>query len=253
LSELKSRFVAMVSHEFRTPLGIIMSSAEILDAYLDRLAPEERRANLKDIFQSSKHMASMMEEVLLLGRVEAGKMTCHPVRLDLVSFCEKLVDEITSATNNQCPIQFSAPKDLPEAQADESLLRHIFNNLLNNAVKYSPSGSPVQFTLDARGALAVFTVRDRGIGIPEADQRQLFQAFHRGRNVGETPGTGLGMVIVKHCVQLHQGKIAFESRETKGTTFAVGLPLFGPANNANGETTRFVRESVQGQVLTLIP
>jgi PAS domain S-box-containing protein len=253
LSELKSRFVAMVSHEFRTPLGIIMSSAEILDAYLDRLPPEERRANLKDIFQSSKHMASMMEEVLLLGRVEAGKMTCRPVPMDLVSFCEKLVDEIGSATTNRCSIQLSAPRDLPEAQADESLLRHIFNNLLNNAVKYSPNGSAVQFTLEAHGPLAVFTVRDRGIGIPEADQRQLFQAFHRGRNVGETPGTGLGMVIVKHCVQLHQGKIAFQSREAQGTTFAVGLPLFGSINNANGETTRFIRESVQGQTLTIIP
>lgn len=228
LSELKSRFVAMVSHEFRTPLGIIMSSAEILDAYLDRLPPAERRANLRDITQSSKHMAAMMEEVLLLGRVEAGKMVCNPAPLDLAALCAKLADEITSATSARCRIEFKAASNLGEAMADESLLRHILTNLINNAVKYSPVAATVGFGVEQRGPLAIFSVRDDGIGIPEADQRQIFQAFHRGHNVGETPGTGLGLVIVKRCVQLHGGKITFQSSEGKGSTFTVALPLFGP-------------------------
>ncbi len=226
LGELRSRFVAMVSHEFRTPLGIIMSSAEILDAYLDRLPPEERRANLRDITRSSRHMAGLMEEVLLLGRVEAGKLTCQTAPLDLGVLCAKLVDEVTSATSARCRLELKLSPLPGDAQADENLLRHILTNLLGNAVKYSPLGATVELVVEARGHLALLAVKDRGIGIPEADQRELFQAFHRGRNVGATPGTGLGLVIVNHCVRLHGGRISFESCEGKGTTFTVELPLF---------------------------
>lgn len=229
LSELKSRFVSMVSHEFRTPLGIIMGSAEILDAYLDRLPASERNANLKDILQSAGHMARLMEEVLLLGRVEAGKMACKRTAVNLAALFGRIVDEARSTAGGRCPIEFQTPADLPEALGDESLLRHIFGNLLSNAVKYSPAGTPVEFIVECRVTDAVFTVRDRGLGIPVDDQRQLFQAFHRGRNVGETQGTGLGMVIVKHCVELHGGRISFESREGLGTTFTVELPLFEQA------------------------
>jgi len=226
LSELKSRFVSMVSHEFRTPLAIIMSSAEILEAYLDRLPPEERAANLKDIVDATRHMGSMVEEVLLLSRVEAGKLSCKPAPVNLETLCERFVDEIASATNRRCPILFNSLTALPEAQADEALLRHIFMNLLDNAVKYSPPDSPVDFSVEARDGTAVFTVRDHGVGIAEADARQLFQAFHRGHNVGDTPGTGLGLTIVKSCVDLHRGKITFQSREGHGSTFTVSLPLF---------------------------
>jgi signal transduction histidine kinase len=106
------------------------------------------------------------------------------------------------------------------------LLRHILTNLLSNAVKYSANGQPVHFTVERQGREAVFVIADRGIGIPEADAKQLYHAFHRGRNVGERPGTGLGLVIVKRCVELHRGTIQFESREGEGTTFTVRLPLF---------------------------
>jgi signal transduction histidine kinase len=229
-----------------------MSSAEILDAYLDRLPPEERRENIQDIFRSTKHMAGLMEEVLVLSRVEAGKMTFRPTALDLTMFCQRLVDEVTSATNRRCPIALTTPPGLSEANADEGLLRHVLTNLLANAVKYSPEGSPVELSIEARGHLAVFTMRDRGIGIPEADAKQLFQAFHRGRNVGSIPGSGLGMVIVKRCVELHHGKIAFESKEGAGTTFIVALPLFGPAANGSSGTTHFIRAAASGQNVTLI-
>jgi signal transduction histidine kinase len=252
LSELKSRFVSMVSHEFRTPLGIIMSSAEILDAYLDRLPPEERRDNLRDITQSSKHMAAMMEEVLLLGRVEAGKMACNPAPLDLGALCARLADEVTSATSARCRIELQVAPGLGEAVADEGLLRHILTNLLNNAVKYSPAGASVELAVAAEEHLGVFTVRDHGIGIPEADQRQIFQAFHRGRNVGETPGTGLGMVIVKHCVQLHGGKIAFESREGAGTRFVVALPVFPSLRSGSNDNTQLFRKLIDTHQLTPI-
>ena len=110
------------------------------------------------------------------------------------------------------------------------------------------------FRLEARGHLALFTVRDRGIGIPEADARLLFQAFHRGRNVGDAPGTGLGMTIVKRCVELHGGRIAFESKEGLGTTFIAALPLFAPSPDGNAEgTTQILRAAASGKNLTIIP
>jgi signal transduction histidine kinase len=233
VNELKSRFVSTVSHEFRTPLGTIMSSAEILEAYLDRLSTDERKDHLRDIFDATRHMGVMVEEVLVLGRIEAGKMIFRPGRVDIAGFCIRVADEVASATHGRCPIACAAAPDLPPAWADEGLMRHIFINLLTNAVKYSPPGSAVEFRAEASGACAAFVVRDRGIGIPEADGRQLYTAFHRGGNVGDTPGSGLGMTIVKSCVDLHRGQIDFLSREDEGTTFTVTLPVF--QNGAGGE------------------
>jgi PAS domain S-box-containing protein len=226
LSELKSRFVSMVSHEFRTPLGIILSSAEILENYLDRLSPMHRRDHLRDISLCSRQMAGLMEEVLVLGRAEAGRLEFKPSSLDLGALTRRIAAEIHSASNQRCHIRVDVPDPLPEATSDAGLLRHILTNLVTNAVKYSPPGHIVDIALRRIDTQAVFTVRDRGIGIPEADQTQMFQAFHRGRNVGETPGSGLGLMIVKRCVELHQGRIDYETREGAGTTFVVALPVF---------------------------
>jgi signal transduction histidine kinase len=225
LGELRSRFVSMVSHEFRTPLGVILSAAENLDTYFDRLKPEQRRKQLDHVIQATGQMAKVMENVLLLGRTEAGKMEFKPVPIDLASFCQSLADEVLSSTDNRCPIHLRfAP--IPPACADQGLLRHILTNLLTNAVKYSTAGALIEFTLDRHGDNAIFRVHDHGIGIPLVDQKQLFNAFHRGSNTGQLPGTGLGLVIVKRCVELHGGQITCESAEGVGTTFTVNLPLF---------------------------
>jgi len=226
LGELKSRFVSMVSHEFRTPLGIIMSSTEILRSYLDRLSPEKRSEHLNDIFESTRRMGDLMEEILLLGRVEAGRVQFKPDQLDLPGLCRRLIDEVNSATQQRCPIAFAEKARIGQARGDETLLRHILTNLLSNAVKYSATGATIEFSVEQKTDEAELVVRDQGIGIPEADRKQIFQAFHRARNVGETPGTGLGLVIVKRCVELHGGHIYFESTEGKGSTFIVRLPLF---------------------------
>ena len=123
-------------------------------------------------------------------------------------------------------IELHLAPDVASASADEALLRHTFTNLLSNAVKYSPLGQLVRFRVARDGDATIFTVRDEGIGIPEADQKQLFQTFHRGSNVGERPGTGLGLVIVKRCVDLHGGTLQFDSKVNEGTTVTVRLPLF---------------------------
>lgn len=225
LSQLKSNFVSMVSHEFRTPLGIIQSSAEILDDYLDQLDPAERREQLVSIIKNSRRMAGLMEDVLLLGRLDSGRMEFAPRPLDLAGLCRRLVDEVRSTSDARCPIEFST-RDLPdEALADESLLRHILLNLLSNAVKYSPAGASVSFLAMCENGALVFSVRDRGIGIPAQDLPVLFDTFRRGSNVGQTPGTGLGLVIVKQSVELHRGTIAVQSREGGGTAFTVTIPL----------------------------
>ncbi len=237
LSALKSNFVSMVSHEFRTPLGVIMSSAEILKEYFERLDAADRAEHLQSIVKNTRRMSDLMEEVLLLSRVEAGKLEFEPQPLDLASFCRRLIDELLSATSHRCPIELELPPYLPDAQADERLLRHILTNLVSNAVKYSPAGQPVRFHLStetngaepgAPGGSAIFEICDRGIGIAEGDRKWLFSAFHRGRNVGNIPGTGLGLTIVKRCVDLHRGTIEIESplpSGQKGTRVIVRVPL----------------------------
>jgi PAS domain S-box-containing protein len=232
LRQLKSDFVSMVSHEFRTPLGVILSSSEILERYYDRLPADRRQEQLLAIRYSVRRMTEMMESVLLLSRVEAGTVSYHPQDIDLEPWLRRLIDEIESATSHACPIILEQQTPLREASGDVVLLRHILGNLLSNAVKYSPRGKAVRVVVDAEDDQAIFRIMDRGCGIPEADRRQLFQAFHRGRNVGHVAGTGLGLVIVKRCVDLHGGRIRCDSTEGEGTTFTVTLPLFPSPNEA---------------------
>jgi signal transduction histidine kinase len=225
LNELKSDFVSLVSHEFRTPLEIILSSADNLERYQDRLPPEKRAQLLQTIHKSVRRMSGMMEEVLVLGRVESARMEFKPVPFDLHVFCQRLSEEIQSATGRRCPIDLQLDGVPQTVQGDETVLRHILSNLLSNAVKYSVEGQPVTFTVARDGLDVIFRVTDRGCGIPEADQPRLFQAFHRGSNVRQIPGTGLGLVIVLRCVDLSGGKVQCESLEGRGTTFTVRLPL----------------------------
>jgi len=226
LNRLKSNFVTLVSHEFRTPLGVIMSAAEILENYFERLAPGRRREHLQDIHHATRQMAELMEQVLLLGRLESDRPANRPVPLDLPGFCSRLADEVSAATARKCPISFVTKTTAAQANADENLLRHIFSNLLGNAVKYSAAGAEVRFLLTREGSEAVFQVVDKGIGIPETDVPHLFTAFHRGGNVGEVPGSGLGLGIVKRGVELHGGTIGIRSRLGEGTTVTVRLPVF---------------------------
>ena len=227
LNELRSRFTSIVSHEFRTPLGVIMSAVELLRNYFDRLDAERREELFEDIHQATRRMADLMEQVLVLGRADAGKLGFSPAPLDLPALCQKLKDESFAATAGKCPVDLSCSGCDCPALADEPLLRHIFSNLLSNAAKYSAPGSPVSFSATREDAEAVFVIRDQGLGIPAKDQPRLFEAFHRAANVTEIPGSGLGLLIAKRCVELHGGRISFASIEGEGTTFTVRLPVFG--------------------------
>ena len=226
LNQLKSNFVSMVSHEFRTPLSAIQSSAELLQRYFERLTVERRAKLLQAIVDSTHAMARMMEDVLLLSRVESARYEFQPRQLSLAELAQRLADEVTAATNDRCLIRVQVGP-LPElAWCDEGLVRHILTNLLSNAVKYSPFRSCVEFGIEQAGQDAVFTIRDHGLGIPAVDQPKLFEAFRRGSNVGDTPGTGLGLVIVQRCARIHGGSVGLTAPADGGTLATVRLPLF---------------------------
>jgi signal transduction histidine kinase len=235
LVAMKASFTSLVSHEFRTPLGVIVSSADILEAYSDRLRPDQRAAHLHDIRYAAQQMTSLMEEVLLLGKVDSGKMECRREALDVADFCRRVVDEQRSATNDKCPVELKLAGVSGAAQGDAGLLRPIIGNLISNAVKYSPAGCKVAFRVWRECDEAVFEIDDQGIGIDPADHAQLFTAFHRGTNVGAVPGTGLGLAIVKRCVTAHGGTISFASTLGQGTTFIVRLKLFAASQTSRLE------------------
>ena len=233
LGRLKSNFVSMVSHEFRTPLSIIQSSSELLRDFYRKMHPAERDDQLESIIRNSRRMTGMMEEILVLSRLDAGKLEFRPSPLDLEAFCRRVRDEVLSAMQGRCDIELAFAPALPKAQADERLLGHIFTNVLSNAVKYSQGGAPVRFSVSRDGARAVCVISDEGIGIPEEDQTRLFTAFHRGANVGSRPGTGLGLVLVKRCVELHRGRVQIQSALARGTNVTISLPAFGVSYDKN--------------------
>ncbi len=231
LNELRSRFVAMTSHEFRTPLATILSSGEILKHYGDRLPGPEKAEVLDTIAASVQRMMRMLDRVLLIGKAEAQMLEFDPQPLDLEKLCRQMLQEArTLQPDSPCELQleFLARGEL--GLHDEKLLRHMLGNLLSNAVKYSPLGGVVRFRVSVDGAQLVFEVSDHGIGIPADEIAHLFESFHRASNVGAIQGTGLGLAIVKNAVDLYRGTIEVSSLfgpGGSGTCFTVRLPLVG--------------------------
>ncbi len=231
LSDLKSRFISMTSHEFRTPLAVIASSAGILKSFSHKLNEQQKQKHLQCIQTYVHHTTQLLDDILLINKAEAGKLAFEPTSVDLVSFCCTLVEELQLSAPNHTLVfspqylRSSLEGDNFAARMDKKLLRQILSNLLSNAVKYSPDGSKVQFNLLVQDEIAVFLIKDEGIGISSEDQQNLFESFYRASNVGNTPGTGLGLTIVKKCVELHGGGITVASEVGAGTTFSVELPL----------------------------
>lgn len=225
LSDLKSNIISVVSHEYRTPLATILSSAELLENYSHKWTEDKKQRHFQRIQSSVHHLTQLVSDVLVLSKAEAGKLEFNPVPLDLVAFCRELVEELQLTVRTEHNISFMCLDSGIEACLDEKLLRQFLSNLISNAIKYSPEGGNIQFELFGEQDAVTFRIRDQGIGIPLKDQAQLFEAFHRSSNVGTISGTGLGLAIVKRCVELHGGQIAVESEVGVGTTFTITLPL----------------------------
>ncbi|MGJ3245625.1 MAG: ATP-binding protein [Elainellaceae cyanobacterium] len=226
LNDLQSRFISMVSHEFRTPLTVIRTSIEILEHYGHRATPEKRREYFRRICGAIANMNRLLEDIFAIETSDSSRLEFNLVQINLNQFCRDLVEEIRlDETSHRQTIAFISRGDCSCTYVDPTLLRSIVTNLLSNAVKYSPANSTIDFELSCDGHMAVLIVRDRGIGIPKDDQPRLFEIFHRAKNVDAIRGTGLGLAIVKQCVTHHHGHISFFSQEGIGTTFQVSIPI----------------------------
>jgi signal transduction histidine kinase len=224
LTDLKSQFTAMVSHEFRTPLAVIKIATEILQHYTGQLSEEKKQLHFQRIHTAISSMNHLLEEVLLFEQAEQGRLPCQFVDLDMVDFCQDLVESFQWSTTSQCRLEFVNQNGEARAFLDEKLIRHLLNNLLSNAIKYSPQGGLVSLMLSCRDQQLCIQVHDQGIGIPVEHQEHLFEPFQRATNVGRIPGTGLGLAIAKQAVDLQGGQISVESAVGQGTTFTVLFP-----------------------------
>ncbi len=233
LNQFKSRFITMASHEFRTPLAIISSSSGILQQFSDRLSEDRKKKHLEIIQNTIIYITQMLDDILMINRADNEKFELQLHTLDIIAFCRQIIEGITDNTQ---PTKINLSVDLREMIAPESLmvkcdkklLEVIFTNLLSNAIKYSQERDLVDFTFTKEDNKLIFKISDRGIGIPEADQVNLFSPFHRGSNIGTIPGTGLGLAIVKQCLDLHHGEINIESQAGKGTICTVTIPYVIP-------------------------
>ncbi len=224
VNEQRSRFLSMTSHEFRTPLATISSSAELLRHYDARLSAADKIELTTSIENGVKRMTEMLDKVLTIGKAEGGMLEFNPVPINLHALCEDMVEHARLQwPNSRCEV--STAFDLEETHGlfDAKLVRHIFDNLLSNAIKYSPNGGTVRFAVRKVDGRTLFKVSDEGIGVPQEDLAKLFDSFQRASNVGGIPGTGLGLAIAKSSVDLHGGSISVTSQLGLGTCIEVRL------------------------------
>lgn len=225
LRRVQLRFFSMVSHEFRTPLSTILGSAQLLKSYTPTWSEEKKLRNLHRIETAAKNMTQLLEDLLTINRAESGKLEFHPQPIDLENFCRSIIEDFQFHAHPKHQIHWRIQGLCPIACLDEKLTRSILNNLLSNAVKYSPQGGQIHLILMCTQKEAIFQIQDAGLGIPLEDQSHLFELFHRGKNIANIPGTGLGLSVVKQCLDLQRGQISIESQVGVGTTVTVKIPL----------------------------
>jgi len=223
LSDLKTRFVSLASHEFRTPLATILSSIEIIDDFGPTLPENERRELIRLVKGAVGRVMGMLDQVELIGRAEADQLEFRPEPQDVEPLVASIAREVEQAQGRRNSVRIVAGGVTTRRTLDAKLLFHILGNLVGNALKYSPAGAEISLDIAADDQAIVFRVADRGMGIPAEDQPRIFESFHRARNVGNVQGTGLGLSIVKQCVDLHGGTVTFESKVGIGTTFVVRI------------------------------
>lgn len=223
LGELKSRFVSMASHEFRTPLTAVLTSATLIEKYTEASQQDKRLKHLARIRASVKHLNDILEEFLSVGRLEEGKIEARPNWVDLQALLADVLADIqeTLKTGQTVETQLDCPTRM---WLDPSLLRKVLLNLLSNAIKYSGAGAVITVRSTCASNALTLSVEDRGVGISKADQEHLFERFFRAKNATAVPGTGLGLHIVARYVELMGGSVALTSELGQGTTVTITLP-----------------------------
>ena len=223
LNEIKSRFVSMASHEFRTPLSTILSSATLISKYVQTEENDKRERHLKKIKDSVAHLNSLLEDFLSLGKLEEGKVTVSISSFAVKEFVEDVIDEMRTIQKKGQQIVYKYEGD-EDFIADKRLVKNILINLLSNALKFSNEESRIWITVQNQKEHLFIKIKDEGVGIPEEDQHHLFTTFFRGKNVTNVQGTGLGLPIVKRYIDLLKGEIVLESKINVGTTVSIKLP-----------------------------
>ncbi len=224
LNDLKSRFVSMASHEFRTPLSTIKSSASLIEKYEALDQTDKRLRHVGKIKNSIDHLNDILDDFLSLARLEEGKISTDYSQIDILGLLKEVTEEMDSLLKEgqhiDCKTSFNRM-----IQSEPKVIKNILINLLSNAIKYSPENSQITINANYEDGFLLIDVTDQGMGIPEEDQSDLFERFFRAKNAQNIQGTGLGLHIVQKYVDLLNGIITFESKENQGTTFSVKIPI----------------------------
>jgi len=225
LGQLKSRFVSMASHEFRTPLSAIQLSASLIDKYAQPFDNPNIGKHVKRIKNAVGNLTTILNDFLSLEKLEAGKVEPSFASFDVVKLSEEITEEMQVIAKENQNIIYQHTGTTSNIHLDGNLLKNCIINLIGNAIKYSGENTFIEFNTEVTENDCIVTIKDNGIGIPEADQKHLFEAFFRAHNTGNIPGTGLGLNIVGRYVNLMNGKIDFESNVNKGTTFILTFAI----------------------------
>lgn len=227
LNELKSRFVTTASHEFRTPLSAILTSASLIARYHSAEDEAKRNKHVQTIKASVHALTRILNDFLSLDKLEKGKVESLPSRFSFLEFVDGVLEEIRELAKPGQSILHLHQGGRGDVLIDQNLLRSVLVNLLSNAIKYSAEGTEIRFSTRREANEIEIVVEDRGIGIPDSDQAHLFETFFRGRNAASIQGTGLGLNILKRCVDLMEGTVEFSSQEGRGSRFRVCFPAPG--------------------------
>lgn len=224
LGRLKSRFISMASHEFRTPLSTIQLSASLIDKYAESAGMKEIGKHVGKIKASVTGLTAILNNFLQMEKLETGKVEANMAEFDLAELSRDITEEMQLLAKAKQTIHYKHTGG-KNVNLDKNLIKNCIINLITNAIKYSGDDATIDFTTEVSPEKAVITVKDDGIGIPEDDQKYLFEAFFRAHNTGTIPGTGLGLNIVARHVELMDGEIDFESDTEKGTLFTLTFPV----------------------------
>lgn len=223
LNELKTRFVSMASHEFRTPLATMMTSLSLIAKYGEQQDMGNQNKHISKIKKSIHSLTDILNDLLSVSKLEEGKITINPENINLKTFISEIITEMQPLTSDgQILNQHHTGEE--NIVSDKKILRHILFNLVSNAIKFSPGGQSIDIFSVVEKDEFILSVADKGIGIPEEDQEHLFERFFRGHNASNIQGTGLGLNIVSRYIELLNGSITFKSEKNKGTTFIITLP-----------------------------
>jgi signal transduction histidine kinase len=229
LNELKSRFVSMASHEFRTPLGSILSSTSLIEEYLGQkdttvdFVRGKSEKHIKRIKSSIANLISILNDFLSLEKLEQGKVESKATVFNIEEFSKEIIEEVQPSLKKEQKIKYTHKGNGNEVCIDQQILKNVLLNLASNAIKYSPEGALIELKTISNNGNLTLEVTDQGMGIPEDDQQHLFERFFRAKNATNVQGTGLGLNIVKRYVELMGGSISFKTKENEGTTFKVTI------------------------------